>query len=65
MMAVMQKHRVQSSELCEIAHYFFKLDGANIEVDCNRPKPFPAIFKHRVQAVRHNSFIYLEPKGHW
>lgn len=59
MTAIMQKHLVQSSELCEIAHCFFKLEGIN------RPQAFPAIFKHRVQAVRHNSFIYLEPKGHW
>lgn len=66
MMAIMQKHLAQSSELCEmIAHCFFKLEGAHGELDANRPQAFPAIFKHRVQAVRCNPFTYLEPKGYW
>lgn len=64
MITIIQKHLVPSSELCEIAH-FFRLEGANVELGGNRPQDFPAIFKHRVQAVRHNSFTYLELKGHW
>lgn len=64
MTAIMQKHLVLSSENC--MRSLTALSGwkvQKVELTCNRPQPFPALLKHTVQALRHKSFPYSEPKG--
>lgn len=59
MAATMQKHFVLSSENC--VRLLTALSGWKVELTCNRF--FPALLKHRVQAVRHDSFPYSKSKG--
>lgn len=47
----------------EITHCSFRLEDTKVELTCNRPQPFPALLKHTVKALRHNSFPYSEPNG--
>lgn len=49
--------------LHETVHRILKLVGAMVEPNGTGPQPCPAVCKHRVQAVGHNSFKYLNPKG--
>lgn len=63
-MAIMQKHLVQSSETCVRQLTAFssrRVQRQNWIVEDHDP---PLLFlKHRAQAVGHNSFTYLNPKG--